>query len=107
MVNIELLYEKINSLEIENDELKKELKYTNGELLESDNALEFLKDKLEKEQNKKETHCWFCREGKMIWGSDFSFEDFGIDGEGIVAILTCPNCDAQAEFYLDLGEPKC
>lgn len=44
------------------------------------------------------TMCWFCG-AKMIWGSDFSFEDYGIEGEGIVAILHCPNCNAVAEFY--------
>lgn len=44
------------------------------------------------------THCWFCG-AEMIWQSDFSFEDYGIEGDGIVAVLCCPNCDAQAEFF--------
>lgn len=44
------------------------------------------------------TNCWFCGR-EMIWGCDFSFEDYEMDGEGIVASLSCPNCDATAEFY--------
>lgn len=43
-------------------------------------------------------NCWFCG-SKMIWGNDFSFEDYGIEGEGVVANLTCSGCGATAEFY--------
>ena len=44
------------------------------------------------------TVCWFCGK-EMIWGGDFSFEDYGMDGDGIVANLSCPECGAYAEFY--------
>lgn len=42
---------------------------------------------------------WFCR-NEMIWDSDFSFEDVGLEGEGIVAYLHCSNdkCGATAEY---------
>jgi len=43
------------------------------------------------------TYCWFCG-GEMIWGCDFSFEDYGMDGDGIIATLSCPDCGATAEF---------
>lgn len=42
--------------------------------------------------------CWFCG-GEMIWGADFDFEDYGREGSGVVATLTCSNCGADAEFY--------
>ena len=42
--------------------------------------------------------CWFCG-SEMIWGSDFSYEDYGLEGDGIVATLTCSGCEAFAEFY--------
>lgn len=42
--------------------------------------------------------CWFCS-SEMIWGSDFSYEDYGLEGDGIVATLTCKGCEAYAEFY--------
>lgn len=49
------------------------------------------------------TNCWFCG-AEMIWGGDNSFEDFGFDGEGIVANLSCPNCGAYAEFSIRTDE---
>lgn len=45
------------------------------------------------------TQCWFCST-EMIWQSDFSFEDYGFDGEGMVAVLSCPKCGCTAEFSL-------
>ena len=53
------------------------------------------------------TNCWFCGT-EMRWSSDFSFEDYCIEGEGIVANLTCPNpeCEASAEFYTRINEEE-
>lgn len=42
--------------------------------------------------------CWFCG-SELIWGNDFSFEDYGLEGEGVVANLSCPSCGAVADFY--------
>lgn len=47
--------------------------------------------------------CWFCG-SELIWSSDFSYENYGLEDEGIVSVLTCPNCGAIWEGYLDLGE---
>lgn len=49
--------------------------------------------------------CWFCR-SEMIWGGDHSFEDHGIEGDGVVANLSCTNikCNATALFYSDQEE---
>ena len=40
--------------------------------------------------------CFFCR-GALIWQNDFDTEDYGIDEEGIVSVLTCSNCGANWE----------
>jgi len=34
----------------------------------------------------------------MIWGSDFNYEDYGTEGEGVVGSYTCNNnrCDVDA-----------
>lgn len=47
--------------------------------------------------------CWWCG-ADMIWGCDFSFEDCGMDGEGIVATFSCPGCQGTAEFYTAVDE---
>lgn len=44
------------------------------------------------------TGCWYCGK-EMIWGGDHSFEDYGMEGEGIVANLSCPECEATALFF--------
>ena len=38
-------------------------------------------------------NCWHCN-SKVIWDADFSFEDYGMDGEGIVSTFSCSNCNA-------------
>ena len=47
------------------------------------------------------TKCWFCG-SNMIWGCDFDFEDYGLDGEGVVATLS----GATAEFYSNMEEDE-
>lgn len=36
--------------------------------------------------------CFHCGPRSVIWDSDFSFEDFGYEGEGIVHVCHCCNC---------------
>ena len=49
--------------------------------------------------------CWYCREN-MIWGADFDYEDYCLEGEGIVSNFSCTGCEATTEFYLPLNEDK-
>ena len=50
-------------------------------------------------------NCWHCNT-ELIWGGDHDYEDYGIDEEGIVTNLSCPNCDAFVEVYLPLDNDK-
>lgn len=34
--------------------------------------------------------------------NDFSFEDYGMEGEGIVQVFSCQNCGADVECYVPL-----
>ena len=44
--------------------------------------------------------CWFCNDGtKLIWGGDHDFEDYGKEGDGVVANLSCPKCDSFVLAY--------
>ena len=47
--------------------------------------------------------CWHCNE-EVIWGGDFDYEDYGMDGEGIISNLSCSKCPAFYECYLPIGE---
>ena len=39
-------------------------------------------------------------EKSVIWDSDFDFEDYGYDGEGIVHVCHCANCGADIEYRI-------
>ena len=51
--------------------------------------------------------CWFCN-NELIWNCDYSFEDYGYEGEGIVATLKCTNeqCGADFEGCLRLDDEE-
>ena len=48
--------------------------------------------------------CFHCGTKSLIWQCDYSFEDFGYAGEGIVQILRCTNCGAEVEYRIEQGE---
>jgi hypothetical protein len=37
---------------------------------------------------------------KLIWGGDHSYDECGVEGEGIVSNLSCPNEDCGVEQVL-------
>lgn len=43
-------------------------------------------------------NCWYCKTD-LIWGGDHSYEDYGLDGDGIVSNFSCPKCEAYVKFY--------
>lgn len=49
--------------------------------------------------------CYLCG-GRAIWGNDFTFEDYGAEGEGIVHTYTCSECGASYEVYEPIEERK-
>lgn len=49
-------------------------------------------------------HC--CSPHSVVWDSDFTFEDCGYEGEGIVHFCHCSECGAEIEYRIpcDDGE---
>ena len=45
--------------------------------------------------------CWHCN-SKVIWGGDHDYEDYGLEGDGIVSNLSCSKCEAHYEVYLPI-----
>jgi len=43
-------------------------------------------------------NCWHCNH-ELIWGGDHDFEDYGMEDEGIVTNLSCPECGAFVLVY--------
>lgn len=50
--------------------------------------------------------CFHCGEKAVIWDGDFSFEDYGIEGEGIIHDCHCTNCGAQIQYQVPLDPPE-
>lgn len=45
--------------------------------------------------------CYECKQ-ELTWGSDNDYEDYGYEGSGIVATLTCPNSVCNVEMVMVL-----
>lgn len=50
--------------------------------------------------------CFHCLSRSVIWDSDFSFEDYGLEGEGIIHVLHCADCGAEIEYRIKLSEEE-
>lgn len=48
--------------------------------------------------------CFHCLSQSVIWDCDFTFEDFGYEGEGIVQICHCANRGAEIEYRIPISE---
>jgi|TARA_R110000824_G_scaffold24840_4_gene86966 hypothetical protein len=49
--------------------------------------------------------CWHCNH-EVIWGGDFDYEDYGMEGDGIVSNLSCSKCPATYEICLPISDEK-
>lgn len=50
------------------------------------------------EQQEIKLTCYNCG-GPVVWQNDFSFEDYGLLGEGTVHVYSCSNCNTNWEGY--------
>ena len=48
--------------------------------------------------------CFHCLQNSVIWDNDFSFEEYGCDGEGIVQVCHCTNCGAEILYFISLDD---
>lgn len=50
--------------------------------------------------------CFHYLSRSVVWQADFSFEDYGIEGEGIVHCCKCTNCGADIEYFIRLYDEE-
>lgn len=48
--------------------------------------------------------CFHCLQRSVVWGGDFSFEDYGEEGNGIIHECYCENCGARITYRIPLGK---
>ena len=46
--------------------------------------------------------CFHCRSEAVVWDSDFDFEDYNFEGEGIVHVLHCSCCGAEILYKVPI-----
>ena len=46
--------------------------------------------------------CFHCLSMSVIWDSDFTFDDLGYEGYGLVEMCHCENCGAEIEYRIPL-----
>ena len=44
--------------------------------------------------------CFHYLARAVIWDADFSFEDYGEEGEGIYQVCHCTNCGAEITYRI-------
>lgn len=42
--------------------------------------------------------CFHCGKMAVVWDSDFSFDEMGYEGDGVVHICHCSECGAEIEY---------
>lgn len=57
-------------------------------------------------KKRKKTVCPNCSSEKVIWKSDFDFEDYGMKGRGIVHEYKCLDCGARIHAYVAISEEE-
>ena len=47
--------------------------------------------------------CFNCLERAVIWDADFTLEDYGYEGEGIIHSCHCTKCGAEIIYVIRDG----
>ena len=50
--------------------------------------------------------CFHCGCRMVIWDADYSFYDYGIDGDGIIHECHCEMCGARITYEIELGSSE-
>lgn len=48
--------------------------------------------------------CFHCGCKSVIWDSDFTYEDYGYEGDGLVQVCHCTNCGAEIYYLISDNE---
>ena len=50
--------------------------------------------------------CFHCGCKAVVWQNDFSYEDMGYEGDGIVHVCQCSHCGAEIEYRIPLSDEE-
>lgn len=50
--------------------------------------------------------CFHCGQKSVVWDSDYDFEDYGLDGQGLIHSCHCTNCGAKITYEIPIPEEE-
>lgn len=50
--------------------------------------------------------CLNCGEKALLWDCDYSYDDYELEGDGIVREFHCTKCRAEITLYIPLDDPE-
>ena len=50
------------------------------------------------------SECFHCGSDAVIWGGDFTFDEWGLEGEGLVHDLHCASCGARITYEIPFDD---
>lgn len=50
--------------------------------------------------------CFHCLQRTVIWDNDYTYEDYGLEGEGLVHECHCETCGAFITYLIRLDEKE-
>ena len=50
--------------------------------------------------------CFHCGCKSVIWDGDFTFEDYGEEGNGLIHECHCENCGAEITYRIPFDEDE-
>ncbi len=50
--------------------------------------------------------CFHCLNKSVVWDNDYTFEDYGQPGEGLIHECHCANCGAFITYYIRFDEDE-
>lgn len=48
--------------------------------------------------------CFHCGEKAVVWDADFDFDDYCLEGQGIVHECHCSNCGARITYQIPIPD---
>lgn len=50
--------------------------------------------------------CFHCGTRSVIWDADFDFDDYCLEGQGIVHVCHCTNCGAVITYEIRIDDEE-
>ena len=50
--------------------------------------------------------CFHCGSRAVIWDADFDYDDYGMEGQGIIHECHCTHCGARITYFVSCDDEE-